>query len=40
MAAMVRHGSPLHQRPLGSLVGASLDLKKAWASAGYSMQGV
>lgn len=39
LTSMIKHGSPLHQRPLGSLVGASWDYKKTWASAGYAMQG-
>ncbi len=33
LAAGVRHGSPLHQRRLGALAGAALDLPRAWLSA-------
>ncbi|GAB4819450.1 hypothetical protein N2152v2_006496 [Parachlorella kessleri] len=40
LSGMIKHGSPMHQQPLGSLVGATVDLKRAWASAGYSLQGL
>jgi hypothetical protein len=34
LTAMVRHGSPLHQEPLGAVAGVVVDLDKAWFSGG------
>lgn len=34
LTAMVRHGSPLHQEPLGAVAGVAVDLDKAWFSGG------
>jgi hypothetical protein len=34
LTGMVRHGSPLHQEPLGAVAGVAVDLDKAWFSGG------
>jgi len=35
LGASVEHGSPLHQRILGAVVAAAVDLRRAWLSAAY-----
>jgi hypothetical protein len=39
LSAAVRHGSPLHSRVLGSMVGAAVDLRRAWLSVAFFSQG-
>ena len=38
LTSSVKHGNPLHQKLLGSVIGAAADLKRAWLSLGYFSQ--
>lgn len=38
LVSTVKHGSPLYQRVLGAVIGATADLKRAWLSAAFFSQ--